>query len=436
MQVAGVAVALAGLLAGVVSAPGAQARTKSKSPIEIGFDLTGNAGSNQSSTASAGVNPYSSGKPFAVALTKWVNSHGGLGGRPIRPVYYAHNFTSPTDFQSLCTTYFQNNHVFAVIPFATSASEYPCFKENNAVLIGANYGTRSDIAPYAPNIWLPDALPADVYVRNYAIDVVQSHWVKKGAKVGMIYSNNADIAAAVQKYVIPYLKSHGIKLTDTAQAVQILDVASFQEAQVPTKNAVLRFKSEHISQVLIPAWGEYNLLIWLRDAGPQNYYPAMAFGDGVVPGRNVKQEALLASFPTKLYDGSILVGTGTGAMVNRPILPVTRKCQAIYASEGVSLPLVPSSSDSSSPMAYADCQNVLFLKQVMDSAKVTGAASFKKAADALGTKIEDEFQGAPGHYLNSSSPYFGEHETIDYAYHPDCTCFEVSRGFHKVAGYN
>jgi hypothetical protein len=401
-------------------------------PVQVGFELTGDAGSEQGSVAGANVNPYSSGMPFAQAMIKWVDSHGGLGGREIQPVYYSHNFTSPTDFQDLCTTFFQDNHIFVDVPFAESPSEYPCFQENHAILLGAG-GPTSEFQKYAGNLYGVASMPTEVYLKNYAIDVVKSHWIKPGAKVGLIYANNTDIATAVQQEVIPYLKSHGIKLVDTAQAIQILDVASFQEAQVPTQNAVLRFKQEGITQVLMPAWGEYNLLIWLRDAVPQNYFPAYAFGSGVVGGANEKNDSLLASFPIKLFNGSMLVSTATSTEVLPPVAPITLQCQSIYASEGVSIPTRPSNNDSTSPFGYQICFNMLFLKQVFAKGNVTSLASFKKAADSLGTSVV-QYAGPPSVVLNASHPYQGETKIQDLLYNEPCTCYQVSDKWHQVQG--
>jgi len=415
---------------GLLSLPAAAAG--GGAPISVGFELTGNAGANQQSVANANVNPFSSGKPFAEAIVKWVNAHGGLGGRQVTPVYYAHNFTSPTDFQDLCTTFFQDNHIFVDVPFAESPSEYPCFQQNHAVLLGAG-GVSSEFHKYAGNLYGPASMPSDVYLKNYAIDVVKSHWIKPGAKVGLIYANNSDTANAVQSQVIPYLKAHGVKLVDTAQAIQILDVASFQEAQVPTQNAVLRFKSEGITQVLMPAWGEYNFLIWLRDAVPQNYFPSYAFGAGVVLGGNEKNDSLLATFPIKLFNGSMLVSTSTSSLVSPPVAPITLKCQADYASEGVALPTRVSSSDSTSPVAYSYCYNMLFLKQVFAKGHVTNLASFKKAADSLGTAVQ--FAGPPVIDLTPQHPYQGEIDVDDLAYNDSCTCYQVTAKFHHVQGY-
>ena len=418
-----------GMVVGVSSTAGASG----KPPVQVGFELTGNVGANQQSVAGANVNPYSSGKPFAQAMIKWVDSHGGLGGRQIQPVYYPHDFTSPTDFQDLCTTFFQDNHIFVDVPFAESPSEYPCFKQNNAILLGAS-GPTSVFQQYAGNLYGPASMPTQVYLKNYGIDVVKSHWIKPGAKVGLIYANNTDIATAVQQQLIPYLKSHGVKLTDTAQAIQILDVASFQEAQVPTQNAVLRFKQEGITQVLMPAWGEYNFLIWLRDAVPQNYFPAYAFGAGVVLGANEKNDSLLASYPIKLFDGSMLVSGSTATEPSPPVAPITLKCQSIYASEGVSIPTRPSSTDSTSPFGYQICYNMLFLKQVFAKGNVTDLASFKRAADSLGTSVV-QYAGPPSIVLNAKHPYQGETELQDLKYNVSCTCYQVSDKWHQVQGY-
>jgi hypothetical protein len=429
----GVAALLLGTAALTMSGPvGAASSGSSKGTVEIGFELTGNAGANQSSTAGANVNPYSSGMPFAEAIVKWINSHGGLGGKKVVPVYYAHNFTSPTDFQDLCTTFFQDNHIFIDVPFAESPSEYPCFKQNNAILLGAS-GTTSTFNEYPGNLYGPAAMPTDVYLKNFAIELVKSHWVKKGAKVGMIYANNSDIATAVQKEVIPYLAAHGIHLTDSAEAINILDVASFQEAQLPTQNAVLRFKSEGITQVIIPNWGGYNFLIWLRDAVPQNYFPEYAFSAGVVDGGNVKSYALLSSFPISIYNGSVLFSTGTASEVTPPVNPITLTCKAAYASEGISIPTVPSSSDSSSPVAYTYCYNMMFLKQVFQKGNVTNIATFKKAADSLGTSVQ--WGGVPSIDMSPSHPYMGADQIQDLAYNGSCACFQITKKFHAVQGY-
>src|SRR4051794_8101433 len=71
------------------------------------------------------------------------------------------------------------------------------------------------------------------------------------AKIGVVTVNDAEHNRALDRALIPALRSHGLKLTDVAplDAAYTLQQAGNQSAEA--SNAVLRFRTEGIDHVIM-----------------------------------------------------------------------------------------------------------------------------------------------------------------------------------------
>src|SRR5205823_14842544 len=97
-----------------------------------------NQGAGNSALGVGGLNQGDARKPQNVMID-WVNSHGGVVGRKLKPIYYGFDGSGagpPTDQQdaAACQHYTQDNKVFAILVSSPVLDE--CAKKAGAVEFG------------------------------------------------------------------------------------------------------------------------------------------------------------------------------------------------------------------------------------------------------------------------------------------------------------
>src|SRR5205814_6142712 len=83
-------------------------------------------------------------KPVFDAFVKDINSHGGLAGRQIQPVYFEYNTGQDPHTQdaAACAKFTQDNHVFLVLGGINSGAGelLPCLAQHDVPLLTAATG--------------------------------------------------------------------------------------------------------------------------------------------------------------------------------------------------------------------------------------------------------------------------------------------------------
>src|SRR5205085_2545220 len=229
-------------------------------------------------------------KPQNVMIN-WVNTHGGVAGRRLAPIYYGFDASGtgpPSDQQdqAACAKWTQDNKVFAILVSAPVIDE--CAKKEGAVEFG-QFGTPSIYARYPHRIDI-DTLN-QVRAQFVTIDgLAQLGYWGSGAKIGVITWDQSDYREAINDGLLPALRRHGLSLATPPVYVSVPQtLQDFGAGSAAINNAVLKFSTLGIDHVMIadgPAGiftGGGLSIEFLKRAESQQYYPRYGFDDSNLP---------------------------------------------------------------------------------------------------------------------------------------------------------
>jgi hypothetical protein len=307
------------------------------------------------------------------ALFDQINTHGGIDGRKVVPVFVAVNPTGTAAAASSCTQLTEDNHVFA----AFSPLSPICYLEHATPTIGATV-TGVVTKDAAPNFTV--TAPSTAY-DPVQIAVLAQKGVLKGKKVGVFGGNVTDqpevaiVNAALKKNHVDVLASAVDSAPSTDQA------ASDQQQAVIAQ----RFKSLGVNEVVAVGTGS---AVWLQgeDANQATYNPNwMATSEtdlaGVLAGKSYDPQYLqnvVATFPQT-------------SQANQWSDPLIQQCvktvKRAFPDDAVASPVGQTAGDSSND-TYVSVMSACTYVALFDAiAKAAGkhltVASFTKAGYGL-----------------------------------------------------
>jgi hypothetical protein len=409
------------------------AATASGSPIQIGIETQqglSSALSNIGGTKNLAAVSPSDTTAQAEAMINWLNAHGGLGGHKVEGVYVSGlpNPTRSGTDQLICTSAFQQNHVYAYIAtIGASETEPACFKAHKGIFLdNVQYViSPSDYTKYAPYLFSPLAMNVDDEMATIGHEVVANGWNNKSYKVAVLGASYPSNATAINDVLVPYLKKHGVNVVDTEIVPGVEDPTTFANAQAPANNAVLRMKSLGVDHVIIPDDGYFFEPVFAPKALSQGFTPLYAFfGASPFAGTNLSSDAVKAVY----QNGDLVVGATSGASfgTDPPITPTEHQCNQMYNSEGLAVPL-PTPGASVGP-AYIVCDQILLLQAAFKHGATSNPESFKTAVAKLGTSLQF---GTVQHVdFTASNPYSPVFEVRDGVFSSSCACFNALGSWH------
>jgi hypothetical protein len=116
--------------------------------------------------------------------------------------------------QLICTSSFQQNHVYAYMQTTgASETEPACFKEHKGIFLDNVQNTISPTAyaQYSPYLFSPLAVSVDTEMATIGKEVVANGWNNPSYKVAILATTFPANATAVNKVLLPYLKKHGVQ---------------------------------------------------------------------------------------------------------------------------------------------------------------------------------------------------------------------------------
>ncbi|MGH9918553.1 MAG: hypothetical protein ACRD6W_06775 [Nitrososphaerales archaeon] len=179
---------------------------------------------------------------------RYINAHGGIAGRRIVPVFESYCPIQNGPALALCTTFTEDDHVFAVMgDFVDfSGDSQTCIaKDHNTVLVTFDL-TQAILNQSPPGIIvLPGQTPerADTVL----LRLLNKQHILKGKKVAVL--GETDSQSIVDNSILPGLKRLGVKMGSTA----LLDItgADTSEAQSQLDSFIARWKSEHVNALFV-----------------------------------------------------------------------------------------------------------------------------------------------------------------------------------------
>lgn len=385
-------------------------------PIQIGTYYL-NGGNAALAAAGFGGLVIPDNKPVFEAFVKYINAHGGLGGRQVQPVYYEYNEGQDPQAQdaAACATFTQDHHVFLVIGGINSGAGelLPCLAKHDVPLIGAaTQGDQRFFEQYRRYAYEPDELNLTTGLKLLIANLKARGYLASVHKVGLVQYPGAIYDNAVRDGLIPALKSVGLSLTDRVVASSTTDNSAIASAAT---NAELRFSSEHIDLVVFATPGGAAETYFMSNAQTQGYKPKYGIWSADSP------YVLAKTAPSGQLAGSIGVGYLPGLDVASNQDPTAgtaagKACLAMGKSMGLD------ESGLGNALVRTSCDVFFTLQKAMASAvaATTSTAALEQAIDAIGSSYAPASTFAirwnPAHH-DAAAGY------RNLAYNTGCSCF-------------
>ena len=425
----------AGAARGVSAAPGV-----TDSTINVGVLYAVNSGAANAAVGAAGIDQGDGRKNSEIILND-INARGGVAGRKLVPVYHeldnASAETTDAQYQAACENLTKDHKVFVVFGGQTEAF-IQCLTnagvttiEDNLIRIGDDAFRRY---PYHFNIGSMSldriaavqvpALNAQGYFSGWNTATGQPGPGK--ANIGIVTFDTPAWSHAVDDVLIPGLRRLGFAPSPD-------NVVRVQEAQrqsdagalaAATSNAVLRFRSNNVTHVIIFEASAIISLLFANAADSQGYKPR--YGANTQTG----QQALIdtGAYPRGQLNGTVGIGWLPGLDITPAENPddgpysnePRRRCIDLYRKNGVNY-----DNANAWSAALSDCNSANFLKQVMDSAPTATRDGFVATANALGTRFESATVLGTRFDANHHD---GLGVYRHWAYIPECGCMRYASG--------
>jgi hypothetical protein len=359
---------------------------------------------------------------FYQAMVSYVNSHAGLLGKKITPVYFSINpisLAGSSVQQEMCTEFTQDNHVFAVMDLPNVSQTFISCLENAKVIAFDPAGSvQLDDTSFAQN---PLYATAGALSLSRVASVEVNGLFKQGffgssPKIGLVGYNTPSFTRAISQSLKPALAAHGLHLTDqqlVAPVASLSDVAATQQA---ISDAVLRFKSEGIDHVLFFDTEGGTVSPWTQAATAQNYFPRLGLTTNELPS----EQAYLGNTrnPDQGKEYSTALGVGWSPVsdeANPPVNATGQLCDSIMAAAGASA--------AQAKLFWSTCDELLvFAAGVNAGGQLTSTDALSGLAKAK--SLQSAELAGPPNYAGGRRDGVGSVRYLSFA--SKCQCFQYS----------
>ena len=403
---------------------------------------------NDAINKAAGANGATSGntQADANAVIDDINTHGGVAGRKLVPVWFAFDSTSTStvdsQYQSACAKFTQDSpKVFAVIGQGV-ASYRRCIAKAGVVQIDTDLPdiAASEFQQYPALIELGypnlNRIAAE-QVAALADQKYFSPWDKNvgaagatRAKVGIITYDDDAHTQAVDKVLIPGLRQLGYDPgSNVARITPISKASDYGSQAASVQSAELKFASAGVDHVIMFESNGGLSLFFMLQAGSQHYHPR--YGVNSTSGLEVLLNA--GDIPKDQANGAIGYGwipgldltadrnTDTGPYSNQ----ARRDCLKVMKAHGQTF-----ADTNAEAIALAFCSNLYLLPEALASTpSVINASTFTQAINKLGTSVL--VGGALGELL-SPTQHDGIAKIYYWDYFADCTCMHYTGSLRTI----
>jgi hypothetical protein len=395
------------------------AAAKTLSPVSVGFEYVSVSGG----TAAAGAigSKQSPGDEMAEyqTLVNNVNSHGGLLGHPITPVFFAYDPLGSqlsTQEQAMCASFTQDHHVFAALVLSlTTDTALSCLQRAGVVTIArGGYGSSLDSQVFRQfsHYVAAGSLSLDLLSQALVKGLHGQGFFGSGVKIGLVVDTGA-VYTTAQKALSKALGTYGKKLADVASVEAPTSIQGLSQAAAGIQSAVLKFSSDGVNRVLFleptaaPA-------LFMLDAQTQGYHPRYGLST------NDELTMLVPTVSPSQLTGAAGIGWYPLADVpstSSSLNAAGKACLNLLNSDGANLP-----SQSTQAAALTLCDQMTVLQTATKLGKALSANAFMHGLNAAGSSIKT----AAFFALNYSGRRDGIAAVRDLAFEASCPCFQYS----------
>lgn len=339
------------------------------SKIYVGASFSRDAASANAAVGADDSDPGDA-RTYYNAVIKDLNARGGLAGHQVEPIYYEFeaNSTASADsqMQAACTHWTDDNKVFTIFS-VNRAILQQC--AHRAGILGIDSGfsasTRDTFQRY----------PRHIEVNSVRLDRIGSFVVPglhnqgyfdANARIGIVTWDDQSYVKAVETDFKPALARVGQKVQEVARVAVPQSLDGVGESQASISAAVLRFRHQNITHVMILdgpagiAGGGLITLLFLQSAESQAYRPRYGFNT-----TNAQTNSTRSEVPEAQLEKSVGVTwsnyadeTDQGIRPN----PQRRRCLRLLSSSGVDV-----SNGTARELAINACSDLWFLEAAVEA---------------------------------------------------------------------
>jgi hypothetical protein len=316
--------------------------------------------------------------PSTKAVVDYINTHGGIAGRQIVPVFYSIDVTSGTfaeEAQAACTSLAEDNKVFVALSITDGIPEPACYASHGVPYFDQRrfLQSESDLAHYPDTFYLVGRLLTGERWARAWIDSLASQHFFDGAKLGIMRYDGADWNRFMDQVVRPSLASHGVQIADEESAPAPDSAAGVSGLAAPIGNAILRFRTTGVNRVIFIEAGGALPFLFMPAAESQGFTPryglnsenALYFLQGNDPASQLHGSIGMGWYPSDDTNGAARTGT-----------PPEGVCLQLMHQVGY--------TDSDLPETMGYCDTLFMLKRALDAAPSPTVVGLRTAIEQLG----------------------------------------------------
>ena len=359
------------------------------------------------------------------ALVKHYNSHGGLAGRKILPVYNEYEAASGESWEVLaaqaCEKFVNDEKVFAVasghVGFNDALSN--CLAKGKTPLMQQQqwpYDTKY-IKDYSPYLYQPSRMRPERWVPAYIKGLKDAGYFTKGYKLGLM-RYDSPVFTRIASMMRNELKKLGLVLTSEAVIGAPHSVGDFGAMSSEISSATLQFRGAGITHVIYDEWAGQLPFFGITIADQQNFHPRYGFTSVNLTNTQAQQHS------AENLHGSVVVSWLPGQDVAKPDDPrkggALERCLAIIRAAGVTTNRLYDGTH---------CDSLFFLEAVLKKTNNITPEGLKATSEKLGSSYDSPYtfatKFASGRPDGASAVRIGR-------YVDGCTCYRYTSGDRPV----
>jgi ABC-type branched-subunit amino acid transport system substrate-binding protein len=235
-----------------------------------------------------------------------INSHGGIDGRQISPVYKSYCPIQSSEALSTCTSLTEDSHVFAVVGtlFDASGDAQLCFTNQHKTPLITDSLTQSEIAKAKPGLLLTPDITPERRVR-VIMSLLKTQGTLQGKKVAILADSSAK--PEIDSTIAPGLKALGVERG--SDAVLTINGTDTSNAQAQLDSFIERWKTENVN-ALVLAGGEVSSKQFVEKV--RRSFPNITLVADTTDVLSQAQDESKAGVKPNPYDGIITAEGDTG----------------------------------------------------------------------------------------------------------------------------
>jgi ABC-type branched-subunit amino acid transport system substrate-binding protein len=365
-----------------------QGRGVTSTTIKIGINHSAPLGPAFQAVGFAGDPAATDERRIAEILIKYINSHGGLNGRKIIPVYNEYDAVGGGTWDSLaaeaCQRFVNDEKVFAVISghVGQTDSLVDCLAKGHTPIIQQNQWPYDHVYfdQYKNYLYQPSRMRPERFVPAWISGLAAGGYFDKGAKLGLARFD-APVFTRIAALIKNELKKIGQKILVEAVLNTPQSVSDFGRMSSEFQAAILRFRQAGVDHVLFDEYAGEMPFFGLTVAENQDYHPRWAFNSTNLTNTQQAQQG------DSQLKGAVSVTWLPGqdvADIHDPRMGkgVLGKCYDIVKKGG----MVPSRLYSG-----IFCDSFFFLQRILSTTNNVTPEGMGEASGKLGTSYESPY---------------------------------------------